>query len=90
MIIGLVAAASFAAASPNPPPVFGWASSPVDDAVLRTAYGKAGETTRLSAMVNEFGARQVQNASDLRIAVDNWFADSNLQLLANDALRDAG
>jgi hypothetical protein len=61
----------------------------MDDLGLARVVGTGTPTTRLSAVVNDQGIAQSQwPAEDLRASLSNWFADGNVQVLANMGLRN--
>lgn len=61
--------------------------APVGDAILADTHGTATPRFWLAGVVREQGAVQAQQIGEtMRLGNDNWFADSNLQLIANAAL----
>ena len=61
--------------------------APVGDAVLAETRGTATPRYWLAGVVREQGSVQAQQVGEtMRLGNDNWFADSNLQLIANASL----
>lgn len=72
---------SIAVAEPTPPRMF---ADPVSNASLAAVVGTGAATTRLSVLVGELGSASGQwLGEDQRVEMANWFADNNVQAIAN-------
>jgi len=83
-LLVLLMVPSIAMVQPNHSRAF---ADPVSDASLAATVGTGAATTRLSVFVGEVGSASGQWAGeDQRVGMANWFADNNVQAIANMVL----